>query len=172
MLLLCIGRETALDFKEGFSRWIQGCEKLAVMGVGNPLRRDDGVGVEIVKQLSYKVPEHVRLFECGLVPEDFILDVEAFQPTHILIIDAAELNAEPGEATFFPPQKIGSATFSSHVVPLSLFVSMIKEATEARVAVLGIQPASTEFGEELTPNLRVTVKEVAEAISKALKEIY
>ncbi len=141
------------------------------MGVGNPLRRDDGVGVEIVKQLKGKVPEHVRFFDCGMVPEDFLPDIEAFQPTHVLIVDAAELKAEPGEARLFPPQKIGSATFSSHVVPLPLLVSMIKEAAEAKIAVLEIQPSNTEIGEELSPELQVAAKKVAEAISKALKEI-
>jgi len=159
-----------LGVENEISSWVRGYGKLAIMGVGNPLRRDDGVGVEIVKQLSGKVSRRVKLLDCGMVPEDFLLDVESFKPSHVLIIDAAELKAEPGEARLIPPQKIGDTTFSSHIAPLPILVNMITGDAGPNIATLGIQPSSTEFGEGLTPQLQEAAEKVVEAISRALKK--
>lgn len=141
------------------------------MGIGNPLRRDDGVGVEIIKQLIDKVPKCVRLFNCEMVPENFLLDIEAYMPTHVLIIDAAELKTRPGEARLIPPKKIGGTTFSSHTIPLSLLASIIDEAVKTKIMFLGIQPFNTGFGEELSPELQMATKKIVKTISEALKEI-
>ncbi|TDA30137.1 MAG: hydrogenase maturation peptidase HycI, partial [Hadesarchaea archaeon] len=35
--------------------WLRGCRRLLVMGVGNPLRRDDGVGLEVVRRMRGRV---------------------------------------------------------------------------------------------------------------------
>jgi hydrogenase 3 maturation protease len=160
-----------LTLGDEIARWVQGYEKLAIMGIGNPLRRDDGVGVEIVEQLTGKVPERVKLFSCEMVPENFLSDIEAYRPTHVLIIDAAELKAELGEARLIPPQKIGGTTFSSHTIPLSLLAGMINESVKTKIIFLGIQPFSTGFGEELSPELQMAIKKIVKTISEALKEI-
>jgi len=171
VLLHCDGSETNLTLGDEIARWVQGYEKLAIMGIGNPLRRDDGVGVEIVEQLTGKVPERVKLFSCEMVPENFLSDIKVFQPTHVLIIDTAELKAEPGEARLIPPQKIGGTTFSSHTIPLSLLAGMIDETVKAKIIFLGIQPFSTGFGEELSPELQMATEKTVKTISEALKEI-
>jgi hydrogenase 3 maturation protease len=160
-----------LTLGDEIAHWFQGYKKLAIMGIGNPLRRDDGVGVEIINQLTDKVPECVRLFNCEMVPEIFLSDIEAYQPTHLLIIDAAELKTKPGEAKIIPPQKIGGTTFSSHTIPLSLLASMIDEAVKTKIMFLGIQPFSTGFGEDLSPELQMAVKKIVKTISEALKKI-
>jgi hydrogenase 3 maturation protease len=168
-LPLYFGCETTLGVEDEVSRWVRGCGKLAIMGIGNPLRKDDGVGVEIVKRLAGKVSKRVRLFDCGMVPEEFLSDIEAFQPTHVLIIDAADLKSKPGEARLIPPQKVEGTMFSSHAVPIPLLVSMIGEAARPQIAVLGIQPFDTEFGEGLSSELQAALKSVVEAITEALK---
>ena len=171
MLLHCEGSVISLTLGDEIAHWFQGYKKLAIMGIGNPLRRDDGVGVEIINQLTDKVPECVRLFNCEMVPEIFLSDIEAYQPTHLLIIDAAELKTKPGEAKIIPPQKIGSTTFSSHTIPLSLLASIIDEAVKTKIMFLGIQPFSTGFGEDLSPELQMATKKIVKTISEALKKI-
>jgi hydrogenase 3 maturation protease len=106
-----------------------------------------------------------------MVPENFLSDIEAYRPTHVLIIDAAELKAELGEARLIPPQKIGGTTFSSHTIPLSLLAGMINESVKTKIIFLGIQPFSTGFGEELSPELQMAIKKIVKTISEALKEI-
>jgi len=141
------------------------------MGIGNPLRRDDAVGVEIIKYLSGKVSERVRLFNCEMVPENFLAEIEDYQPTHVLMIDVAELKAKPGEAKIIPPEKIASTAISTHTIPLSLLAGVIQEETKSKIILLGIQPYNTSFGEELSPELQKAAEKIAEVISEAIKEI-
>jgi len=159
-----------LSLKDQIARWVRGCERLAVMGIGNPLRGDDGVGDEIVKRLSGKVLEWVRLFNCEMVPENFLSEIQDFQPTHVLIIDAAELKAEPGEAQLISPEKITGIALSTHTISLSLLTGILREEVKAKIILLGIQPHSTSFSETLSPELQKTTKKIAKAISEAIKE--
>ncbi len=165
------GGETDLTLKTEIARWVQGCERLAIMGIGNPLRGDDGVGVEIVNQLTNKVPECVKLINCEMVPENFLSEIEAYQPTHMLIIDAAELKAKSGETRLILPEKMVGTAFSTHIIPLLFLAGIINEVVKSKILVLGIQPYSTGFGEELSPELQMATKKIVEGISKALMEI-
>ena len=74
-------------------------KKIVIAGIGNPIRSDDYVGLKIVQDLQGKVSEKVCLLECETVPESYLLDIEKFNPTHVLLIDAAFLGLKPGEAS-------------------------------------------------------------------------
>jgi Ni,Fe-hydrogenase maturation factor len=52
---------------------------------------DDFVGVKIVQDLNGKVSDNVYLIECETVPESYLQQIVDFNPTHILLIDAAVL---------------------------------------------------------------------------------
>lgn len=150
--------------------WLGECDKVAVLGIGNPLRRDDAVGMEIVKLLKGRVQRKVRLLECETVPENFTREIREFSPTHVLMIDAAQLGAEPGEARLVPPERILGMALSTHAIPLSLLTEIIKQSINAKVMILGVQPKAIEFGEGLTPELQKASKRIAGILVKALKE--
>jgi Ni,Fe-hydrogenase maturation factor len=59
---------------------------------------DDFVGTKIVQDLQGKVSEKVYLIECETVPENFIQKILDFDPTHILLVDAAVLGLELGDS--------------------------------------------------------------------------
>ena len=150
--------------------WLDGCERVAVLGIGNPLRRDDAVGLEIVKMLKGRVPRKVRLLECETVPENFTREIREFSPTHVLMIDAAQLGAEPGEARLVPPERILGMVLSTHAIPLSLLTEVIKQSIDAEVMILGVQPKEIEFGEGLTPELRRASKRIVSILVRIMKE--
>jgi Ni,Fe-hydrogenase maturation factor len=54
------------------------------------------------------------------------------------------------------------------VLPLRIFCEYITKMTEAKIALLLIEPENTEFGEDLTP----TVQAAAEKITKILLELF
>lgn len=151
--------------------WLRGCDKVAVLGVGNPMRGDDAVGMEIVKSLKGRVPERVKLLECQTAPENFIKEIIEFNPTHILIIDAARLEAEPGEARLVSPERILGMTLSTHAIPLSTLAEVIQGIINVKVMVLGVQPRNIEFGEKLTPELQKASKRIAKLLIRVLNEL-
>lgn len=137
--------------EEELANWLAEKKKVVVAGIGNPIRTDDYVGLNIVEKLKGKLPETVLLLEAETVPESYLLDIEDFHPSHVLLIDAAFLRLEPGEASLLEAEKIADySAITTHLIPLRIFCDYIKRATGAKIALLLIEPKSMEFGEGLT----------------------
>lgn len=152
--------------------WLKNAKKVVVAGIGNPIRTDDFVGVRIVQDLKARVSKNVLLIECETVPESFIQEIVAFDPTHILLIDAALLELAPGHWKLFDPQRLTvSSAYSTHMLPLRVFCEYLSTATKARISLLLIQPKSTDFGEGLSPEIRVSAEEIRKVLQEVLSEI-
>jgi len=156
------------ETEESLRTWLSGAKKVAIAGVGSSLRRDDFVGVQIVKNLQNKVSGNVSLLECETVPESFLEPISDFKPTHVLIIDAAILNLKPGASRLVTPEEIAGVPVSTHILPLSLFSEYLTEMTGAKVALLAIQPKETAFGEGLTEELEKTARDLTGLLIKVL----
>lgn len=140
-------------------------EKVVIAGIGNPIRMDDFVGVKIVQSLKTRVTEKVFLIECETVPENFIQQIVDFNPTHILLIDAALLELSPGEWKLVKPQKlIDSPAYSTHMLPLRMFCEYLSNTTKAKIALILIQPKATDFGEGLSPEVNASVQEIVKTL--------
>jgi len=156
------------EIEENLRVWLSDARRVVVAGVGSPLRRDDFVGLEIVRRLRDKVPGNIYLLECETVPESFLEPISDFKPTHVLIIDAALLGLKPGASRLVKPEEIAGVPVSTHILPLSLFSEYLKETTGAKVALLAIQPKETDFGEGLTEELKKTVRDLTGLLIKIL----
>ena len=156
------------NIEESLQLWLSTANRVVVAGIGNSLRKDDFVGVEVVKNLRKKVSKHNYLIECETVPESFIEPIIKFKPTHVLIIDAALLNLKPGSSRLIEPNIIAGVPVSTHALPLNIFSEYISKTTSAKVALLAIQPKETDFGEGLTPELRKTEEELTNLLLKLL----
>jgi len=138
---------------DDLARWFRKADRIVIVGVGNPIRKDDNIGVEIVSGLEGKVPESVFLIKSETVPEEFIGPIVGFRPTHILIIDAALLNLSPGSAKLVEPMEASGAAVSTHFLPIQIFYEYLSHMTSAKIVMLLIQPKDTSFGEGLTREL-------------------
>ncbi|MCW4014839.1 MAG: hydrogenase 3 maturation endopeptidase HyCI [Candidatus Bathyarchaeota archaeon] len=157
------------DIKESLTDWFSGAKKVVVAGIGNPFRRDDNVGVEIVRNLQNKVSKSVYLIEAETIPESYMQQIVAFKPTHILLVDAGIINRKAGAATLADPaQLIRKTSISTHTLPLRIFCDYLTQTTQAKIALLIIQPMDTEFGEGLTQPLKQAVKNLTEFLEKIL----
>jgi hydrogenase 3 maturation protease len=150
------------DVKKELKKWFSGAEKVVIAGIGNPIRMDDFVGVKIVQNLREKVSDRVYLIECETVPESFIQEIADFNPTHILLIDAAILGLKPGESRLIKPEQLTDfPAFSTHMLPLRIFCEYLDKTTKAKIGLLLIEPKRTDFGEGLTSKVEAVAKEIA-----------
>jgi hydrogenase 3 maturation protease len=143
-------------------------KKIIILGVGNRLRGDDSIGCLITDEL--KSHNGLMVIDCGSAPENFIDKVCSSAPNEIIIVDACNFGAEPGKFQLFTEsqiEKISSQLLSTHTLPLSLTVAMIKKQIPCKIQLLGVQPESIDFGEGLSPNL----KKAKNKIVKYLKEL-
>jgi hydrogenase 3 maturation protease len=149
--------------------WIQGFRKLAIIGVGNPLRHDDQVGLEIVHQLNNQFQDaRVLVIESESVPENYLDTIAAFKPSHILILDAALLKLPAGRTRFTESVPAVYSSISSHTLPLHLFTSYLQRIIDVQIGFLLIQPADITFGEGLSPEVQATASSIAATLCKLL----
>ena len=152
-------------------KWLQKCTKLAVLGIGNSLRGDDALGLEILTLLQGNVPQRVNLIQTDTMPEDFTDEVTRLRPSHVLLIDAASFEAKPGEVKLVPPEEIAGLPISTHALPLSLFAEVVQSSIKTKVLLLGVQPKSVDFVEGLTPEVEKASKDIARRLVHLLSEV-
>jgi hydrogenase 3 maturation protease len=157
------------NIKKELKEWLSGTEKVVIAGIGNSIRMDDFVGVKIVQDLKEKVSDRVYLIECETVPESFIQEIIDFNPTHILLIDAAILGLKPGISRLIKPEQLTDfPAFSTHMLPLRIFCEYLDKTTKAKIELLLIEPKKTDFGEGLTSEVEAVAKEIANFLIKLL----
>ena len=149
--------------------WLIGAKKVVVAGIGNSFRRDDAVGIIIIRKLKNKVSEHIYLIQAETIPESYMQQITAFKPSHILLIDSGIINKKAGNATLAIPTQLRRKTsISTHTLPLRIFCDYLTQTTNAKIALLIIQPKDTSFGEGLTPELKQAEKHFTSILKKML----
>jgi hydrogenase 3 maturation protease len=152
-------------------KWFSGARRIVIVGIGNPIRRDDNVGVEIVKGLEGKVQKSVLLIKSETVPESFIEPILEFNPSHILILDAALFGLSPGAIRLMEAMEVKTTAISTHALPIRIFCEYLAEMTGAKIALLLIQPGDTNFGEGLTRELRLARKKLVNDLAKIIRSL-
>jgi len=138
---------------ESLSNRLKG--KVIILGVGNPLRGDDGAGPCLIEQLKGQV--NAILLNCEEVPENFLGQIAENQPDSILIIDTIDLGMSPGAAAILEEDELGGISWATHHASLRLFINCLKADTKANVLILGIQPKSMEFGSDISVEVKETI---------------
>jgi hydrogenase 3 maturation protease len=157
------------EIEKELKNWLADAKKVVLAGIGNPIRSDDYAGLKIVQDLQGKLPENICLLEAETVPESYLLDIEEFKPTHVLLIDAALLGLNPGEASLVDAEKIADfPAITTHLLPLRIFCDYVKQATGAKIALLLIEPKSMDFGEGLTAEVQAAAGQITKILLKLL----
>ncbi|MCS7124604.1 MAG: hydrogenase 3 maturation endopeptidase HyCI [Candidatus Bathyarchaeota archaeon] len=149
--------------------WLSGAERVVVAGVGNPIRMDDFVGVKVVRDLCGKVSENVLLVECETVPESFLQRIVDFQPSHVLIVDAAVMGLEPGEYRFVQSEHLRVfPAISTHMLPLRVFCDYLAGVMGAKVGLLLVEPKNVDFGEGLSEEVEAASRRIVNFLVEVL----
>lgn len=127
--------------------------RTAVIGVGQPLRGDDGVGPAFVGRLSALLPddESLLLLDAGHAPENCLGIAIRFRPEIILFVDAAAGGGEPGDCLWLRPDEADGRGGSTHTLSLELLATYLSAETGATAHVLGIEPGHMRFDAGLSP---------------------
>ncbi|MGQ9538890.1 MAG: hydrogenase 3 maturation endopeptidase HyCI [Candidatus Bathycorpusculaceae bacterium] len=160
---------TEKPVEKKLKEWFSDAERVVVAGVGNPIRMDDFIGVKIVRDLQGKVSEKVLLIECETVPESYIQQIVDFNPSHVLLIDAAVMGLEPGEYKLVKMEHLKVfPAISTHMLPLRIFCEYVANTTEAKIALLLIEPKQTDFGEGLSQEVVAAEQKIITSLKSVL----
>ncbi|MEN3203796.1 MAG: hydrogenase 3 maturation endopeptidase HyCI [Atribacterota bacterium] len=142
-------------------------KKTVLVAVGNPLRRDDGVGVYIGEEIGRRGLPFFSVVLAGFAPERVFDDILREHPAKVVFIDAASFGGKPGEIRVLEEEEIAASTLSTHTFPLPIVARIVAEEAGCPVFFVGIQPRDVSFGEGLTE----AVREAAQAILAYLEEV-
>jgi hydrogenase 3 maturation protease len=135
--------------------------RVAVVGVGQRLRGDDGAGSAVARRLAALAGPALRVVDAGHAPENCLGPIVRFGPDAILFIDAARGGLAPGELTWLRPDEADGRGGSTHTLSLEMLASYLSAETGAAVHVLGIEPGEMAFGEGLSPVVEEAVTQAA-----------
>jgi hydrogenase 3 maturation protease len=121
-----------------------------LFGIGNPLLGDDGAGPFIASQMKGSCWE---VFDCGTAPENFTGKVTALHPEILILVDAADMQINPGEFRVVSPGRIADVAFGTHSLPLGVLIDYLAPCA-GRIIFIGIQPGVVSPGASLSPEVR------------------
>ncbi|KZX12702.1 hydrogenase maturation peptidase HycI [Methanobrevibacter curvatus] len=140
--------------------------KLIIMGIGNTLRGDDGIGVIIIEELQkyFNHNFHKNIFEeknilllnCQSVPENFTGLIKMEKPSHLIILDAVLLDDDPGTIRLIEKEEISNFSSSSHSMSISFFIKFLEEKIKFKSIICGINPKSMEISTNLSQEINLS----------------
>jgi hydrogenase maturation protease len=143
-------------------------DRIVVLGLGNLVHSDDGVGVQAISALQRdpRVPADVTLIDGGTLGLALLPYISGIG--RLLVIDAVDVGEPPGTLLRFEGASLhglpGKASvhqlgFADLMVALQLLGDLPGE-----VVVFGVQPKSTAWSAELTPPVAAAVAPLTERV--------
>lgn len=146
-------------------------QRTCVVGVGNPLRRDDGAGVYLVSLLNRGAQASGILFlNAEDVIENHVFQIAEMPVQNILLIDAVATGSPPGSIVFsrLPGDVSFPDSLSTHRLSLSLTAEFLARHGK-QTFLLGIEAADTDYGHGLTDMVRQTADRLCGLLQAAIR---
>lgn len=183
--------QASISAIERLSAAVLASGRVALCGIGNPDRGDDAAGVAVIRAVFDSLglscdDSAVASFASGpsrgallvdaiTVPENYVEEIIAFAPGTVVFVDCANLNspgAGPGAVRVFGADALPSnATASTHSIPLAVLVAIISsKLPSVSFLIAGVQPASVEFGAEMSAPVAESCAAISAALVGALRQ--
>ena len=150
----------------------KGYPRVTVLGIGNLLLKDEGVGVHLVQRLAGIVDNaKVNIIDAGTSPD--LLSLVDKNTDKLIVVDAVKAGNEPGTIYRFSPDNLdldSISPFSLHEIGVldSLKIMVLFDRLPDSTVIIGIEPKTIDFGLELSPEIE---EKLSEMINLVLKEI-
>jgi len=141
---------------------------ILILGLGNPLQGDDGVGCHVAQALEQLDLDNVQVMDGGTPGVGLLNLLEGRR--RVILIDAAEMGQPPGTVVRFRPEQVAltgsTQRFSLHRSSVADALALARELDLKlpELVVLGVQPAQVGWGESLSPQVQAAFDQVVRAV--------
>lgn len=149
--------------------------KVTLIGLGNLLLRDEGIGVHVARALleRYEAPDNLEIIDGGTAGLDLLPFIEGRD--RVLFVDAVNFGEKPGYIGVLENQEIPAffaAKSSLHHLGLAdvLAAAQLMDTLPPEVCLIGIQPHTLEPGLELSTKLQARLDALQEKILDKLRD--
>ncbi len=133
------------------------------------MRGDDALGSVLAREMSdlFQENKEVVVFDGKTVPENFTGSIKREKPSHVIVMDAVEMNETPGHIKFVDKEEIANYSISTHAMPLSFFIKYLESISPSEIILLGIQPKDMK----LIDNISIEVQESMDYVLKLFNTV-
>jgi len=159
--------------------WHQGAgasgarHETVVIGIGNPLMGDDGIGLAALQRIqAWEFEPFVERVDGGTWGMNLLQFVE--EARLLLVLDAIEAGLEPGAPVMLEGDEIPrflSTKLSPHQIELRevLALAELRDTLPEEVVAIGLQPGRVEMSERLSPEVEVRLDDMVEMCLERLR---
>lgn len=140
-------------------------ERKVVLGLGNILNKDEGLGVQALRDLSAQsdLPSGYEMLDGGVLGLNLLMIVE--ECSHLLILDSVDAGRQPGTLIELHKEQIplySGVKLSQHQVTFQevLGLAKMRGNLPEHLHLVGIQPLDISIGLELSSEVQKTLPEV------------
>ena len=140
-----------------------------ILGLGNPLLGDEGIGVRVVEELKgLELPDGVEAVEGGTAGLGLVGLMEGYR--RVIIVDAAEMGHPPGRVVRFTPSEVHfkttEASLSLHQIGLveALALAEALEVAPDELVIIGVQPRRVEIGAGLSSEVEDAIPHIIRVV--------
>jgi hydrogenase maturation protease len=141
--------------------------KVVVVGIGNLIHADDGLGVHALERLQRdpRVPAGVTFIDGGTLGIELLAYIS--DATHLLLLDAVDVGEPPGTLIRMANEELHGlpCAASVHQVGLADLLATLPlvSTMPAETVLLGVQPAGTDWGATLSPAVEAALVPLVDA---------
>ena len=146
---------------------------IVVLGVGNMLAGDDGVGVHVISRLGEPgapaLPSGTRVLDGGTLGLELLAVLHDARA--LVVVDAVDVGASPGTVRLLSGPEVEAAlahSMSAHQIGVAdlLALAQLTEILPAKVSMVGVQPDQVGLSLELSPRVRAALPDAVEAVRR------
>ena len=159
-----------LSLKRKLKNSLKSAKRVAILGIGSPLRGDDALGPVLIEELKKSLKKTksripLKLFSCGVTPESYTGEIKRFKPSLILIVDAVDMGKAAGQISIIDAgSQSANVSFSTHGLPLKMLIDYLNLSLGCSIVTIGIQPKSITFGLPISVKVDKAIKNISSLI--------
>jgi hydrogenase 3 maturation protease len=143
-----------------------------LLTVGNGLMGDDGAGPLLAQLLAHTHLNGWVVLNGGSSPENVLHQIREHAPSHVVVIDSADMDLPPGSIRKVPQQNLENPLyFTTHTLPLTFLIESLNEFV-LQSTFIGIQPEIVAFGFPMSSSVSQAVKTLLNNIVENTEDWY
>lgn len=155
------------EIKEDILRRVRG--KIALVGLGNIIRGDDGLGpklIELLKERNTQGP----IFDGGTAPENYIFPILSASADTVILVDAADIGLQAGDIKVVDLEEIKNVSFSTHNASPRLFADLLMTGKDdLNIFAVTVQPGDTTLGSSISKDVMTALETLAEIFTELFR---
>ena len=149
--------------------------KIVVIGIGNLLLMDEGIGVHTINELEkHDLPGSIEIYDGGTGGFKLIDLMQG--AARVIFIDAVDTGKAPGSVTIFRAEEVHSIynkkKYSLHDTDLMEIIKMAEMlGNPPMIEIVGIQPKIINYGTTLSNELAGSMSNIVNSVLKRIEEV-